>query len=85
MRVQCLRETVVIPQWSPHGSAGYDISAACSCVVLVKGKGVVKIRLAVSLPSGVYARIALRSGLVLKKFIDAGQESLIAIIGVRLG
>ena len=28
--------------------------------------------LVVSLPSGVYARIALRSGLVVKKFIDVG-------------
>ena len=35
-----------------------------------KGKGVVQTGLAVSLPSGVYARIAPHSGLTIKKFID---------------
>ena len=70
MRVQCLRETAVIPQRSTQGSAGYDISAACSCVIPSKGKGVVQTGLAISLPSGVYARIAPRSGFAVKKFID---------------
>ena len=37
-----------------------------------KGKGVVQIGLAISLPSGVYARIALHSGLAVKKFVDMG-------------
>ena len=72
LRVQCLRETAVIPQRSTQGSAGYDISVACSCVIPSKGKGVVQTGLAISLPSGVYARIALRSGLAIKKFIDVG-------------
>ena len=72
LRVQCLRETAVIPQRSTQGSAGYDISAACSCVIPSKGKGIVQTGLAISLPSGVYARIAPRSGLAVKKFIDVG-------------
>ena len=62
----------MIPQRSTQGSAGYDISAACSCVIPSKGKGVVRTRLTVSLPSGVYARIAPRSRLAVKKFIDVG-------------
>ena len=37
-----------------------------------KGKGVVQTRLVVSLPLGVYARIAPCSGLAVKKFIDVG-------------
>ena len=37
-----------------------------------KGKGVVQTGLAVPLLSGVYARIAPRSGLAVKKFIDMG-------------
>ena len=74
LRVQCLRETAVIPQRSTQGSAGYDISAACSCVIPSKGKGVVQTGLAGSLPLGVYARIAPRSGLAVKKFIDVVQE-----------
>ena len=75
LRVQCLRETAVIPQRSTQGSASYDISAACGCMIPSKGKGIVQTGLAISLPSGVYARIAPRSGLAVKKFID----------GVRLG
>ena len=35
-----------------------------------KGKGVVQIGLAVSLPSGIYAKRALCLGLAVKKFID---------------
>ena len=62
----------MIPQHSTQGSAGYDISAACSCVIPPKGKGVVQTGLAVSLPSGVYARIARHSRLAVKKFIDVG-------------
>ena len=72
LRVQCLRETAVIPQRSTQGSAGYDIKAACSCVIPSKGKGVVQTGLAISFPSGVYARIAPRSRLAVKKFIDMG-------------
>ena len=37
-----------------------------------KGKGVVQTGLAISFPLGVYARIAPRSGLAVKKFIDVG-------------
>ena len=37
-----------------------------------KGKGVVQTGLAISLPSGVYARIAPCSRFVVKKFIDVG-------------
>ena len=41
-------------------------------MIPAKGKGVVQTGLAISLPSGVYARIAPRSGLAVKKFIDVG-------------
>ena len=37
-----------------------------------KGKGVVQTGLAISLPKGVYACIAPRSGLAVKKFIGVG-------------
>ena len=62
----------MIPQHSTQGSASYDINAACSCVIPPKGKGVVQTGLAVSLPLGVYARIALHLGLAIKNFIDVG-------------
>ena len=43
-------------------------------MILAKGKGVVQIGLVVSLPSGVYARIAPCLGLAVKKFMDVGTE-----------
>ena len=64
----------MIPQRSTQVSTAYDISVAYSCVILAKGKGVVQTRLAVSIPWGVYARIAPRSGLVVNKFIDVGTR-----------
>ena len=56
------------------GATGYDICVACSCVIPTKGKNVVQSRLEVTLPSGVYAQIAPRSGLAVKKFIDVGAR-----------
>ena len=41
-------------------------------MIPARGKGVVQIGLAVSLPSRVYARIAPHSVLAIKKFIDMG-------------
>ena len=74
LKVQCLRETTVIPQRSTQGSAGYDISAAYSCVIPSKGKGVVQAGLATLLLLGVYAKIVPCLGLIVKKFIDMGAR-----------
>ena len=72
LRVKCLRENAVLPKRGSEGAAGYDLNASCSCVIPSRGKGLVQTGLAISLPPGVYARIAPRSGLALKKFIDVG-------------
>ena len=53
-------------------AVGYDLVAAQAVVVPVHGKCLVKIGLAMALPLGCYVRIAPRSGLALKKFIDVG-------------
>ena len=49
---------------------GYDLPIAQATVVLTHGKLLVKTSLAMALPPGCYGRIALKSGLTLKKFID---------------
>ena len=54
------------------GAVGYDLCAANNCVIPSQGKGTVETRLAVSLPPGTYARIAPRSGLAIRNFIDVG-------------
>ena len=70
--VKRLCNNAALPRRGTDGSAGYDLSAAQECIVPAKGKGIVKIELAISFPPGMYARIAPRFGLALKKFIDVG-------------
>ena len=72
LRVKCLRDNAVLPIRGTVGAAGYDISAASGCVIPAHGKGSVDTGLAVSLPPGTYARIAPRSGLAYRHFIDVG-------------
>ena len=70
--VKRLCNNAALPKRGTDGAAGYDLSAAHDCVIPVKGKGVVKTGLTMTFPSGMYARIAPRSGLAVKKFIDVG-------------
>ena len=48
------------------------MAAVQAAVVPAHGKCLVKIGLAMGLPSGYYGRVAPRSGLALKPFIDVG-------------
>jgi dUTP pyrophosphatase len=41
-------------------------------VIPARGRGVVKTDLSIGIPKGTYARIAPRSGLAVKNFIDTG-------------
>lgn len=51
---------------------GYDLASAVDIVVPAKGKAIVKTDLAIAIPENTYARIAPRSGLAVKHFIDVG-------------
>ena len=53
-------------------AAGYDIAASTDTVVPARGKALVKTDLAMAIPEGHYGRIAPRSGLAWKNFIDTG-------------
>jgi len=53
-------------------AAGFDLRAAYDYVVTCKGKQLVKTDLQVEIPEGCYGRVAPRSGLALKHFIDVG-------------
>ena len=72
LRVKCLKENAVLPKRGSEGAVEYDLSASYNCVIPSRGKGLVQTGLSISLPSRVYAKIASRSGLPLKKFIDVG-------------
>lgn len=52
--------------------AGYDLCAAYDTTVPKHGKCIVKTDLSIAIPLNTYARIAPRSGLAVKNFIDTG-------------
>ena len=72
LQVKLLRGNAVLPVRGSARAAGYDLCAASNCIISSRGKGTVGTGLAVSLPPGTYARIAPRSGLAIRNFIDVG-------------
>ena len=72
VKVKRVNVNVRLPSKGTEGAAGYDLSAAQSAVVPAHGKCLVQTGLSISLPPGCYGRIAPRSGLAIKKFIDVG-------------
>lgn len=72
LQVKKLSENATIPTRGSAGAAGYDLSSAVDTVVPSKGKALVATDLSIALPTGVYGRVAPRSGLTHKNFIDVG-------------
>ena len=72
--MQELNNNAALPKRSIDGVVGYDLCASQNCTIPPKGKGIVQTGLAISILVGLYARIAPRSGLALKKFIDGGAD-----------
>ena len=72
VRVKRLYNNAKLPVGGSAGAAGYDLVAAQTAIVPAHGKLLVKTSLSISMPTGCYGRIAPRSGLALKKFIDVG-------------
>ena len=71
-RARRLSEFATIPVRATARSAGYDLSAAHDCIIPACGKAIVKTDLSIACPEGTYGRIAPRSGLAVKNFIDTG-------------
>ena len=72
MKVKRLVNHAKLPIRGSKGAAGYDLHAAEKCVIQANTRGVVKTGIAIEIPKGLYARIAPRSGLSVKKSIDVG-------------
>ncbi|XP_045183853.2 deoxyuridine 5'-triphosphate nucleotidohydrolase-like [Mercenaria mercenaria] len=53
-------------------AAGYDLYSAYDVAIPPKGKALVKTDIQIGLPDGCYGRVAPRSGLAHKHFIDVG-------------
>jgi len=67
-----LSEHAILPARGTALAAGYDLSAAHDEVVAARGKALIKTDLAIVVPEGTYGRVAPRSGLAWKHFIDVG-------------
>lgn len=72
LQVKLLSDTAKPPTRGSEASAGLDLYASEDNTVPPRGKALVKTGLQMRIPLGCYGRVAPRSGLALKKFIDVG-------------
>ncbi|KAI9597229.1 dUTPase-like protein [Syncephalis fuscata] len=71
-KVKRLSKKARLPKRGSSLAAGYDICSARQMKIPPKGKALVPTDLAMQIPLGTYGRIAPRSGLAVRKFIDVG-------------
>nr|XP_014099033.2 deoxyuridine 5'-triphosphate nucleotidohydrolase isoform X1 [Bactrocera oleae] len=72
LRFAKLTEHARAPVRGSPRSAGLDLQSAYDVKVPARGKALVKTDLQVQVPEGSYGRVAPRSGLAVKNFIDVG-------------
>ncbi|RKP35088.1 mitochondrial deoxyuridine 5'-triphosphate nucleotidohydrolase, partial [Dimargaris cristalligena] len=61
-----------LPKRGSAGAAGYDLYSCEDAVIPPQSRGLVDTGLSIKVPSGTYGRVAPRSGLAVKHFIDTG-------------
>jgi dUTP pyrophosphatase len=72
LRVRRLTDAATLPVRGSALAAGYDVSSSEDSEVPARGKALVSTGLVVAVPEGTYGRVAPRSGLAWKHFIDVG-------------
>ncbi|XP_059614436.1 deoxyuridine 5'-triphosphate nucleotidohydrolase, mitochondrial [Phlebotomus argentipes] len=72
LRFAKLTENAFAPMKGSAKAAGFDLKSAYDCVVPARGKQLVKTDIQIQVPEGCYGRVAPRSGLAHKNFIDVG-------------
>lgn len=72
LRFAKLTEHAFEPVKGSAKAAGFDLRSAYDCTVPARGKQLVKTDLQIQVPEGSYGRVAPRSGLAVKNFIDVG-------------
>lgn len=72
LRVKKISKTAKLPVKGSAQAAGYDLCASEDCVVAAGNKLLVSTGLSMAIPEGWYGRVAPRSGLACKNFIDVG-------------
>ncbi|MEE6503112.1 hypothetical protein FKM82_004740 [Ascaphus truei] len=72
LRFAKLSDNAFTPTRGSAKAAGYDLYSAYDYVVPAMDKAVVKTDIQIAIPHGCYGRVAPRSGLAAKHFIDVG-------------
>ncbi|KAF4510765.1 hypothetical protein G6O67_002633 [Ophiocordyceps sinensis] len=72
LQVRKLSDKGRLPTRGSAFAAGYDLYAAKDTTVPARGKVLVDTDISIAVPAGTYGRIAPRSGLASKHFIDTG-------------
>ena len=72
LRIKKLTQDAIIPTRGSSASVGYDIYSTDEVVIPPSHRALVGSGLAISLPPGVYGRVAPRSGLAVKNGIQVG-------------
>lgn len=70
--VKKLSPDATIPTRGSAFAAGYDLYASKAITIPSRGKALVSTDLSIATPEGTYGRVAPRSGLASKNFIDTG-------------
>ncbi|KAI1468624.1 deoxyuridine 5'-triphosphate nucleotidohydrolase [Daldinia caldariorum] len=70
--IKKLSPNAKLPTRGSAFSAGYDLYASQATTIPARGKALVETDLAIAVPAGTYGRIAPRSGLAAKHFLDTG-------------
>lgn len=70
LRVVLETSSASLPTKASQGSAGYDLYACENCIIEPGTRKLVDTGLRITLPEGTYGRIASRSGLAYKSWID---------------
>lgn len=68
-----------IPIRQTPKSAGFDLRSAYNYIVPLEGKAIIDTGIKVALPEGCYGRIAPRSGLAVKYFINVGGKCILLL------
>lgn len=72
LQVKKLVPEAQLPKRGSEHAAGYDLTSAVDCTIPPRSKALIKTGLSLAIPSGHYGRVAPRSGLAAKHFIDVG-------------
>jgi dUTP pyrophosphatase len=72
LQIKLLSEHGKAPERASSSAAGYDLFSAVDISIPAKGKQIVATDISLAIPEGFYGRVAPRSGLAVKHFIDVG-------------